>query len=107
MSQLKSTTTALPLRGGHPSQSPFFDNLGTRYYIFNEAVSRLVTELWKMCTSLAAVALAKVGPRFSLTGSQFSFAARRHQQDQINCGRYTRDIVDRSIGSGYAGLGMA
>jgi len=34
---------------------------GDRYHIFNEAVSRLVTELWKMCTS----------PRFSLTGSLF------------------------------------
>jgi len=69
---------------------------GDRYHIFNEAVSRLVTELWKMCTS----------PRFSLIGSRFSFVVQRYQQDQINCENYTRDNVNRSIGSGFAGLGF-
>ena len=29
----------------------------------------------------------------------------RYQQDQINCGSYTHDIVDRSTGSGLVGLG--
>ena len=76
---------------------------GDRYHIFNETLSRLVTELWKMCTSLSAVALAKVGPRFSLTGSHFSFAV---QQDRISLGYYTLRIVDWSIGSGLAGIGF-
>jgi len=58
-----------------------------------------------MCTSLSAVALAKVGPRFSLTGSFVSFCGPKDQQDPINCESYTIDMVDRSIGSGLAGLG--
>jgi len=47
--------------------SKFDAKSGDRYHIFNETVSCSIREMWKMCTSLSAVALAKVGPRFSLT----------------------------------------
>jgi len=58
-----------------------------------------------MCTSLAAVALAKVGPRFSLTGSVVSFCGPKGQQDQLSSGDNTFGKVDRSIDSGLVGLG--